>query len=136
MKKTIILVLALMLTVSALAETPIETVTEWIDGGIGIGETVTSVTLEGGTLDITIDLGEYEELYEGYSVEFASDRASSITDAILENEDFDAEWDSIVIHFDGIGKIALSKEDIEYNDYGMRYLNVYDEDYQPRIEVE
>ena len=130
---SVVVILTLVACAIAHADTPIDTITEWVSGGIGEGESITSITLEDNRLAITVDLSGVDEMYPGYLVDLATERASSITDIILEHEDFDAEWDTIHIEYPKIGYFDLTKDDIETNEYDMRYMNVYDADYNSRI---
>lgn len=129
----ILLVASLVLGAFAYGETSIETITEWVEGGLGIDEQITEVTLVDRVLTIDVDLSNVDELYPGYITDLATERASSITDNILDSTDFDAEWDSINIGFSDIGYFVFTKDDIETNEYDMRYMNVYDEEYNSRI---
>lgn len=139
MKKTLttILLLALLaLFTTAYADTSADTIFEWIDGAIGEGEVITNVELNERTLSVVVDLSQVDELYPGFTIDLATDRASSITDDLLDHPDFDAEWDSINIIFENIGYFSFTKDDIETNEYDMRYMNVYDDDYNSRIVVD
>ena len=126
-------VLALIICACAFAETSTDTIKEWIDEGVGEGETITDVSLDDRILAITVDLGEVEELYDGYIIDLATERASSITDTLLDHDDFDAEWDNILLMFTDVGYFDLNKNDIETNEYDLRFMNVYNDDYSSRI---
>lgn len=132
-----LLLLALLAVFStASAATSPDTIREWIDGGIGKGETITSVELDDNTLSIAVDLGSVDELYPGYITDLATDRASSITDDLLDHPELDAEWEIIYLNFENVGYFFFTKDDIEKNEYDMRYMNVYDENYNSRITPE
>jgi len=130
---SIMVIMTLFVCAIARAETPVSTITEWVNDGIGEGESILSITLEDNVLAISIDLSGVEELYPGYLLDLATDRTASITDTILEHEDFDAEWDKIHIEYPKTGFFILTKDDIEINEYGMRFMNVYDDEYNSRI---
>ena len=126
------LVLLAVLTI-ANAEASPDAIREWIDGDVGEGETITGVELDDNTLSVVVDLGSVDELYEGYIIDLATDRASSITDTLLDHPELDAEWEIIYLNFENVGYFFFTKDDIEINEYNMRYMNVYDDDYNSRI---
>ena len=106
--------------VEAETSSALDPVREWIDKGLGIGEIVSNLKLENRTLSMTINLGSggiipIEDLAES--------RASSITDEILDHEEFDSEWDKIVISFTGVRDYTFTKDDIITNSLGMRYFD-------------
>lgn len=130
---TVVLLLAFCMI--AHADTSIDTISEWVNDGIGENESVLSIALDERILRIEIDLSGVDEMYPGYLVDLATDRTSSITDIILDNPEFDAEWDEMHIAYPNVGYFNLTKDDIEINEYDMRYMNVYDEDYNSTIVI-
>lgn len=136
MKRLTMISLFLMLVLVfavANAETSPDAIREWIDGDVGEGETITSVELADNTLSVVVELGSVNELYDGYIIDLATDRASSITDTLLDHPELDAEWEIIYINFENVGYFFFTKDDIETNEYNMRYMNVYDDEYNSRI---
>lgn len=136
-KVTLALFLAALLAIftTASAETSVDTIREWVSEGIGVGETITNVELDERVVSVAVDISNVKELYPGYMTDLATDRASSITDVLLDHEEFDAEWDIIYIDIEKVGYFFFTKDDIKTNEYNMRYMNVYDEDYNSRITV-
>lgn len=130
---TFLLLLAFTVCAVASAATSADTITEWIDGSIGADDVLKRAELDGAVLDIVVDISGVDELYDGYFIDYATDRASSITDELLDHPEFDAEWDSILIEFPDVGYFAFSKDDIKTNEYNMRYMEVYNDDYSSRI---
>lgn len=136
MRRLPLVLLALALSaviVCANAETSVDVIRGWVEEGLGQGETITRLELDDSILSVGVDLGTVDELYDGYIIDLATDRASSITDGLLDHSEFDAEWETIYINFENIGYFFFTKDDIETNEYDMRYMNVYDADYNSRI---
>lgn len=138
MKKLIAIIAAVVAIsvafVSTAAEVPAETIENWIAEGIGEGESITSVTLDDRVLSISVDLSGAEELYPGYLAELADIRTSSITDELLDHEELDADWDILFFSYEGIGVGFYTKDDIRVNEYGLRYIEVYNEDGSTKLE--
>lgn len=97
----------------------IATVREWVDQGLGIGETVSNLLLENRTLSMSINLGSGGILP---LEDLAESRVSSITDEILNHTEFDSEWDKIVISFTDVRDYIFTKDDIISSSYG-RYFD-------------
>lgn len=88
------------------------------EGNLGKDETITDITYSNRTITIYVDLNSDD-------FGLAIVRANGITDAILENENFDDKWDKIKLVFDGIGYIEYDKSMIVESDYG-RYMDMKD----------
>lgn len=98
----------------------IDVVTEAADGGVGEGEKVTSVSLNGKVLTITVDLAGNNDI--------AFERISSITDAVLALDDsYYDQWDQIVLDFGDAGKATLDKSMVVDDPQIGRYFDGYDE---------
>ena len=131
-----LLVFLIVAVFAANAEISTDTVREWVELGLGEGETITNLELEDKTFSVTVDLSGVKELYPGYITDLATDRASSITDQLLEHEEFDDEWEIMYLNFENVGYFFFTKDDIEVNDYDMRYIDVYDENYNSLINTD
>lgn len=131
-----LLVFLIVAVFAANAEISTDTVREWVELGLGEGETITNLELEDKTFSVTVDLSGVKELYPGYITDLATDRASSITDQLLEHEEFDDEWEIMYLKFENVGYFFFTKDDIEVNDYDMRYIDVYDENYNSLINTD
>ena len=131
-----LLVFLIVAVFAANAEISTDTVREWVELGLGEGETITNLELEDNTFSVTVDLSGVKELYPGYITDLATDRASSITDQLLEHEEFDDEWEIMYLKFENVGYFFFTKDDIEVNDYDMRYIDVYDENYNSLINTD
>ena len=100
----------------------ISQVTEKIQGGIGDGESITGVSLNDGNVLITVDLSQVDPAPLTME-DLALSRVGSITDDFLDITDYDDLWTSVTIDFGSdIGKVTCYKDDIEKNEYGMRYF--------------
>lgn len=106
---------------------PIEEITEALDGSVGENEKITNVSIsDDKDLTITVDLSQAEVPFD--LSDLAITRAGSITDNILDHEEYDKYWDTIIVDFGEIGAVTRSKKDIVENDYGMRCFEIYDLD--------
>ena len=105
----------------------IEEITESLDGTVGENEKITNVSIGAGKeLTITVDLSQAEVPFD--LSDLAITRAGSITDNILDHEEYDKYWDTIIIDFGEVGTVTRSQKDIIENDYGMRCFEIYDLD--------
>lgn len=138
--KKIIVLFSILIALSfvlctATAETSVETILSWIADDVGEGEAISNVTLIDRVLSVYIDLSGAEELYPGYLADLADIRTSGITDTLLDHEDFDAEWDALFFSYEGIGTGTYTKADITVNEYGLRYIDVYNADGSTKMEL-
>ena len=85
------------------------------------GETIKNVTFENKVLTVSVDISEADPSPLTYDM-LAESRAGSITDAILDLEEYFDLWESITIDFGKIGKISVNKSDAEKNEYGLAYF--------------
>ncbi len=96
----------------------LDMVKEAADLNIGEKDKLNDVSLDDGILRISVSLDTDNDF--GFTKEeFAEDRASSITDGILDIDD--KWWNELVLEFEGIGTVTKGKTDIVTNEYGMRY---------------
>lgn len=108
------------------AEQFIEKVKEKADGAIGKeNETITDIKLNNKNLTVYVDISKTDPSPLTYE-QLAESRTSSITDAILELEEYYDLWESITIDFGKIGKSKNNKSDIEKNEYGSAYFPLED----------
>lgn len=108
------------------AEQFIEKVKEKADGAIGKeNETITDIKLNNKNLTVYVDISKADPSPLTYE-QLAESRTSSITDAILELEEYYDLWESITIDFGKIGKSKNNKSDIEKNEYGSAYFPLED----------
>ena len=108
------------------AEQFIEKVKEKADGAIGKeNETITDIKLNNKNLTVYVDISKADPSPLTYE-QLAESRTSSITDAILELEEYYDLWESITIDFGKIGKSKSNKSDIEKNEYGSAYFPLED----------
>lgn len=99
----------------------VEDVKSVIQGTVGSGEAIQSVSFENRNLCISVDLGETDSCPIP-AKELAFSRTGSITDQILNLYEYDALWDTITIDFGDLGYIKNFQKDIRKNEYGMRYF--------------
>ena len=96
------------------------TVKAAVQGQVGENELIKDVVLENKDLKVYVDLTKTDPA--PLTVEdLAITRTTSITDKILELEEYDALWHTIIVDFGKIGSIKNGKENIESNEYG-RYF--------------
>lgn len=96
-------------------------ISQAIQGAVGEGEAITDVSLTNRDLCVVVDMSNADPA--PFTIEeLAVNRMGSITDEILNYKEYDALWDTITIDFGNIGKVVSKKEDIEENEYGMRYF--------------
>ena len=108
------------------AEQFIEKVKEKADGAIGKeNETITDIKLNNKNLTVYVDISKADPSPLTYE-QLAESRTSSITDAILELQEYYDLWESITIDFGKIGKSKSNKSDIEKNEYGSAYFPLED----------
>lgn len=91
-----------------------------IDGQLGQGETYKDVTLKDGDLCVSVDFSNADPAPLTME-DLALSRTSSITDAILELDQYDSLWSTITVDFGDVGKVINKKEDVSSNGYG-RYF--------------
>lgn len=89
---------------------------------IGNDEEITNITLENEILSIFVELSNSQPKV-GTLHNLADNRVSSITDEILNHEDFDTYWNIIVIDFGDIGTQTCNKSMIQDDGYG-RYFDI------------
>lgn len=95
---------------------------ELIEGSIGENEKINNVTIENGNLFISVELSDPAPFT---MADLASSRTSSITDAILDNEDLDQYWETITLDFGETGSKTFTKSDIVTDDsLNIRYFEV------------
>lgn len=83
-----------------------------IQDQIGEGEAIKKVELKNKDLRIYVDLSKVDPA--PFTLEMlAESRTSSITDAILELDEYDSLWNTITVDFGSIGSITNSKDNIE-----------------------
>ena len=108
------------------AEQFIEKVKEKANGAIGEeNETITDIKLNNKNLTVYVDISKADPSPLTYE-QLAESRTSSITDALLELEEYYDLWESITIDFGKIGKSKNNKSDIERNEYGFAYFPLED----------
>ena len=104
-------------------------VADAISDKIGAGEKITDIEYNDGILIISVDLSE-REVNPNMPITnelLASDRTSSITDAILEMEDpYLNTFNIITVDFGSIGHISCNMNDIVSSEYG-RYFEITDD---------
>lgn len=98
----------------------VEDVKAAIQDAIGEGEAIASVVLENNDLCVYVDFSKADPAPLTME-DLALSRASSITDAILELQDYDSLWETITVDFGETGHITNSKADIQTNGFG-RYF--------------
>ena len=134
MKNFISIILCLLLLLcAARAEAPLDTINDIFRYGIGDGMELTKIDLDDRTLSIHVDLSNLDPRFSGMLPDFATDVASGITDELLDHEELDDEWDIVFIEFTDVGYFFFTKDDIALNEYNMRYMKVYDDDFNSRI---
>ena len=89
---------------------------------IGQDETLTSVTLSDKVLKVSVDLTQ-ADLRILTAEDLAYSRASGITDEILNHNELDSKWDTVIIDFGAIGSIQVGKSAVRTNEYDMRYMD-------------
>lgn len=92
-----------------------------VDGTVGDGEKITGVSLDGKTLTVSVDFSNAS--FDQLTPEMlAESRVGSITEEILAMNEYDDQWDTIVIDFGEYGKASFGKDDIVDGGYG-RYFD-------------
>lgn len=99
-------------------------ITSAIKGSIGSDERFTGVTLNGKNVTFTIDISEADTSILPLKY-IAESRTGSVTDAFLEITEYDDLWDSVTVDFGNTGAVTLYKNDIEVNEYNMRYFDSF-----------
>lgn len=88
-------------------------------------ESISNIVLTDDILTISVDLSKVYTIISIPSEDLAIAQASSITDAILELEQYDEFWNEIIIDFGDVGFISRTKDDIvEDEHYGFRYFEI------------
>lgn len=96
----------------------IETVKTAITGTVGQGEVIKDVTLKDKDLCVYVDLSSATPQIQIPLDALAMSRTSSITDKILELEQYEELWETITIDFGELGYIRNEKDDIRDDGYG------------------
>ena len=134
MKRLLVIVLCLLLIAfSAYAETALDTINDIIQLGVGEGMEITRIELDDRTLSIVVDFSNVDPRFSDILPDLATGVASGITDELLDHEELDSEWDIIFIEVIDVGYFFFTKDDITLNEYNMRYMKVYDDDFNSRI---
>ena len=87
------------------------------DGNLGEGETLQEITLYNSDLCLSVDLGDTSNLSIPVE-ELAYSRVSSLTDAILELDNFEHLWNTITVDFGETGEVVNGKDNIKDDGYG------------------
>ena len=95
----------------------IKAVEEASKGNLGEGETLEEITLYNGELCLSVDLGDPSKASIP-AEELAYSRVSSLTDAILELENFEHLWETITVDFGDLGEVVNAKDNIKDDGYG------------------
>jgi len=104
------------------AEEYLKKIKEKLPGAIGENnETIKSVKLKNKALTVSVDISKADPSPLTYEM-LAESRAGSITDAILDLEEYFDLWETITIDFGKIGKVKATKSDVEKNEYGLSYF--------------
>ena len=98
-----------------------QTIWAMIDGAVGEKDTIREVSLDNGTLTITVTWPDDapSPLTNGM---YAQTRASSITDAILDYEELDEYWTSLHLVFPG-AEATFTPDMAQDDGYG-RYIDL------------
>ena len=108
---------------SANPDNLLDDVRKAIDGELGSGESFIDVTLDGKTIVITADLSG-ANVPNGFEiVDIAANRASGITDRILELDQYSDLWDYVTVDFGSVGKITCKQADAINSEYG-KYFDI------------
>ena len=91
------------------------------DGCVGEGEEIKEITLYENDLCVSVDL-ENTTSDQISAEDLANLRVSSVTDAILELDEYDHLWNTITVDFGSIGEVVNGKDNITDNGYG-RYFD-------------
>lgn len=121
MKKLILaLLIAVVVSsgVSASDEEFVSVVTEAVQDDVGEGETITDVKLSERVLTIYVDLADD---YPISRRDVMISRVGSITDSVLELEQYDSFWDKVAVDFGEDGSVYNSREKAVDDGYG-RYF--------------
>lgn len=95
----------------------IKAVEEASKGNLGEGETLEEITLYNGDLCLAVDLGDLSKASVP-AEELAYSRVSSLTDAILELENFEHLWETITVDFGDLGEVVNDKDNMKDDGYG------------------
>lgn len=107
-------------------ETFVSAVEEAIQGAVNSSdEHITNVDLTDSTLTISVDLSEADTTIVPLE-DLAVVRAQSVTDVILDLEQYDDLWNKIVVDFGDVGLVSRTSDDIIENEYGMRCFEIYE----------
>lgn len=88
---------------------------------LGDGESISDLSLDAGTLYISIDLNDVDPAPLTLN-DLAISRAGSITDSLLDLSELDDQWTNIVIDFPGVCKISNTVDNVSENEFGMKYF--------------
>ena len=95
----------------------VKAVLEAADGNLGEGEKLKEVTLYDNDLCLSVDLGDTSNS-DVPAEDIALVRVSSLTDAILELENFEHLWETITVDFGDLGEVVNGKDNIKDDGYG------------------
>ena len=89
-------------------------------GAVGVGESIADVVLKDGDLCVTVDLSNADPAPLTLA-DLAWSRAISVTETILEFEEYDVLWETVTLDFGETGKVTCNISDVTSNEYG-RYF--------------
>lgn len=93
-----------------------------IEDDVGENESIVDIKFENKDLCVYVDISNADTSI--LSIEdLAKSRTGSITDSILELNEYDDLWETITVDFGNVGKIKNSKDNMEANDYGRYFLS-------------
>ena len=95
----------------------VKAVAEAADGNLEEDEKLEEVTLYENDLYLSVDLGDTSDS-DASTEDIALYRVSSLTDAILELDNFEHLWETITVDFGEIGEVVNEKENIKDDGYG------------------
>lgn len=93
-------------------------------------ESILDIKMDKDNLIISVDLSDAlssPTLPDGVKSSWVAESwYSSITDSILELEDYDDLWETITVDFGDAGSITCGKSSVETNEFGGRYFRSID----------
>lgn len=95
----------------------VKAVSEAADGNLEEDEKLEEVTLYENDLYLSVDLGDTSDS-DASAEDIALYRVSSLTDAILELDNFEHLWETITVDFGDIGEVVNGKDNIKDDGYG------------------
>lgn len=90
----------------------VKAVCEEADRNLGEGEKLDDVTLYNNDLCLSVDLGDTSDS-DVPAEDIALARVSSLTDAILELDNFEHLWETITVDFGDLGEVVNGKDNIK-----------------------